>query len=403
MKKIIYCAVLAFVISSALNKLRSNHPNLNINVRYIETDYNYTRDQMLKALTNGTSVDIVSLDQIWLGEFAQKGLLADLSNYAMKWGRMSDWYQTNLAGGVYKGKVYGIWYETDVRGIWYWKDLLNKAGVDPNTLKTWDGYIASAKKLNSVLRPQGIEGVHLTGASHSPDLWYPYLWMLGGDIIKQKSGHPTKGTYWFPAYNSTEGVKAMKFIKAQIDAGVKPQKKHFFGDEFANRKFAVMIEGSWMPNTWANLTRQQLDSIGFIPMFPVPDNKTKSSTLMGGWELSIPVTSSHKNIAWEMIQLMLEPEILSPWLAKQGFLPTQLTLGQDTNPYADHLRKSIPFYDDMISMIPIGRGRPNIPEYQTVAEHVRQALDEVFYGIKEPKQALDDAAAKSAKALGWIK
>jgi multiple sugar transport system substrate-binding protein len=124
--------------------------------------------------------------------------------------------------------MYGNWFETDVRGIWYWKDLLNQANIDPNSLKTWDGYIASAKKLNSVLRPQGIEGVHLTGASHSPDIWYPYLWMLGGDIIKQKSGHLTKGTYWFPAYNSSAGVKAMEFIKAQIDAGIKPQKKHFF-------------------------------------------------------------------------------------------------------------------------------------------------------------------------------
>ncbi|MFL6380354.1 MAG: ABC transporter substrate-binding protein, partial [Nitrososphaeraceae archaeon] len=120
-------------------------------------------------------------------------------------------------------------------------------------------------------------------------------------------------------------------------------------------------------------------------------------------EFSIPVTSLHKNIAWEIIENMLKPEILSPWLAKQGFLPTQTTLGQDTNPYADHLRKSIPFYDDMISMISNGRGRPNIPEYQAVAEHIRQALDEVFYGIKEPKLALSDAAAKSAKVLGWVK
>jgi multiple sugar transport system substrate-binding protein len=54
-------------------------------------------------------------------------------------------------------------------------------------------------------------------------------------------------------------------------------------------------------------------------------------------------------------------------------------------------------------MIPTGSGRPNLPEYQAIAEHVRQALDEVFYGIKEPKQALDDAAAKSAKVLGWVK
>ncbi|HEY7572291.1 MAG TPA: hypothetical protein VH796_13070 [Nitrososphaeraceae archaeon] len=86
----------------------------------------------------------------------------------------------------------------------------------------------SSKKLNTVLRPQGIEGVHLTGASHSPDLWYPYLWMLGGQILKMKSGHPTKGSYWFPAFNSTEGVKAMSFIEQQVDAGIKPQKNHFF-------------------------------------------------------------------------------------------------------------------------------------------------------------------------------
>ncbi len=396
------------LLNDAVNKLRTNHPDLSINLRYIELHDlppGATEDQMLKAISNGTHIDIISLDEIWLGEFAEKGSLTDLTNYIEKWGRASDWYQSNLAGGVYKGKTYGIWYETDVRGIWYWKDLLSRANVDPNMLKTWDGYIEAARKLNSSLRPQGIEGVHLTGASHSPDLWYPYLWMLGGDIIKQKSGHPTKGTYWFPAYNSSAGVKAMEFIKAQVNAGIKPQKIPIgireADYEFANRKFAVMIEGSWMPNTWSNLTKQQIDNIGFIPIFPVPDNKTKTSTMMGGWELSIPATSLHKQLAWEIIKNMLKPEVLSPWLAKQGFLPTQTTLGQDTNPYADHLRKSIPFYDDMISMIPTGRGRPNIAEYQAIADHVREALDEVFYGIKQPKQALDAAAAKSSKVLGW--
>jgi multiple sugar transport system substrate-binding protein len=392
------------LLNDAINKLRSNHPDLDINLKYIEIHdltHNATRDQMLKAITNGTPVDIITLDQIWLGGFAEKGLLTDLTNYTEKWGRQNDWYQLNLNGGVYKGKMYGIWAWTDVRGIWYWKDLLNQANVDPDMLKTWDGYIAAAKKLNAVLRPQGIEGVHLTGASHSPDLWYPYLWMLGGDIVQLREGHPTKGSYWFPAYNSSEGVKAMEFIKAQIDAGIKPQKKHYFGEEFANRTFAVMIEGSWMPNTWSNLTKQQIDNIGFIPMFPVPDNKTQTSTLMGGWEFSIPVTSSHKNLAWEIIENMLQPQILSPWLAEQGFLPTQITLGQGPSPYADQLKKSIPFFDEMVSMIPAGRGRPSVPEYQAIAEDVRQALDEVYYGIKEPKQALDDAAAKSAKVLGW--
>ena len=39
-----------------------------------------THDQMLNAMTNGTSIDVVTLDQIWLGEFAQKGYLTDLTN-----------------------------------------------------------------------------------------------------------------------------------------------------------------------------------------------------------------------------------------------------------------------------------------------------------------------------------
>ena len=88
----------------------------------------------------------------------------------------------------------------------------------------------------------------------------------------------------------------MQFIKDQIDSGIKPQKKHYFGDEFANKKFAVMIEGSWMPSNWSNLTRQDIDKIGFIPMFPVPDSKSKNSTLMVGWLISIPMTSSNKDV-----------------------------------------------------------------------------------------------------------
>jgi len=166
------------LLDSAADKLRSNHPDLGINIKYIETgtDNNNTRYQILNAITNHTSVDIVSLDQIWLGEFAQKGLLTDLTDYTKKWGRQNDWYQVSWDGGAYNN----------------------------------------------------------------------YLWMLGGDIVQLKEGHPTNGGYWFPTYNSTEGVRALQFIKDQVNAGIKPQKEHSFGEEFVNRSFAVMIEGSWM-------------------------------------------------------------------------------------------------------------------------------------------------------------
>jgi multiple sugar transport system substrate-binding protein len=55
----------------------------------------------------------------------------------------------------------------------------------------------------------------------------------------------------------------------------------------------------------------------------------------------------------------------------------------------------------MVSMIPYGRSRPNIPEYPEIAEHIHQAIQQVYNGSASPKDALDMAAAKSAHSLGW--
>ena len=390
------------LIVPAMKELRHRHPNLDIQMNYTTYPYNEMREKLLSAADNHTNIDLISVDQIWLGEFAEKGFLTDLTNYTKTWGRGNDWYEANWDGGFYNDTVYGIWAWTDIRGLWYWKDMLHEAGVDPNSLRTWDGYIDGAKKLNTILRPEGIEGVHLVGASHSPDIeFYPYLWMLGGNIVDIKTGHPTKGHYWFPTYNGTEGVRAMEFIKAQIDAGIKPQKDHFWGKEFLNRKFAVMLE-ALQHHVHLNTTEQKRDfeqKVGFIPMFPVPNLSYNTSSLMGGWELSIPKTSNHKDLAWELITIILEPRIIAPYVVSHANLPTQISIGE--GPYVLEANKTIPYYSQLIDMIEIGHGRPNIPEYPQIAEHIKQALDEVYYGLKDPKQALNDAAAKSAKVLGW--
>jgi multiple sugar transport system substrate-binding protein len=391
-----------FLLQSTIQELRTRHPDMDIEIKYTTYPYDKTQGEILKAMSNQTPIDLITVDPIWLGKFVEKGILTDLTNRSEKWGRQKDWYETHWDGGVYNDRIYAIWAWTDIRGMWYWKDLLNEAGVDPNSLKTWDGYLASAKKLNAILRPQGIEGVHLTAAGHSPDIsFYPYLWMLGGELVEWKSGHPTKGSYWFPAYNSTEGVKALEFIKEQVNAGIKPQKNHYWGKEFLDRKFAVMLE-ALQHHVHLNTTEQKQDfekKVGFIGGFPVPNQGNPSATLMGGWELSIPTTSRNKDLAWELITTILEPKILTPYLAKHGNLPTQVPIGE--GPYSSELSKSIPYYDQLISMMQIGHVRPSISEYPEIADHIRQALDQVFFDLKEPEQALDEASKKSAKALGW--
>jgi multiple sugar transport system substrate-binding protein len=156
-------------------------------------------------------------------------------------------------------------------------------------------------------------------------------------MVEQREGHPTKGTYWFPTFNSSAGLKALSFIQDQVNAGIKPQKEHYWGKEFT----AVMIEGSLMPSYMPKPIQDSKDRIefenriGFLPMFPVPVEGNQTSTLMGGWEFGIPSTSLHKDLAWKLITIMPEPNILAPWLVEQGFLPTQVAIGEG-NPVPKH-------------------------------------------------------------------
>jgi multiple sugar transport system substrate-binding protein len=216
-----------------------------------------------------------------------------------------------------------------------------------------------------------------------------------------KSGHPTKDSYWFPAFNSTEGVKAMNFIKQQVDAGIKPQKNHYWGQEFLNRKFAVMIEGSWLPVPFlqSKSGKEFEDRIGFIPALPVPYKNNQTSTLMGGYTFGIPQISTNKDLAWKLIELALKPEILGPFLSQTGLLPTQISMG--TSDLLNTTVSSHPYYRQLVSMIPHAGTRPSIPEYPQIAYNIRQAIYEIQFENKDPNLALQEAAAKSAKVLGW--
>jgi len=156
-----------------------------------------------------------------------------------------------------------------------------------------------------------------------------------------------------------------------------------------------------MPGEFQNKSKPTLEQeLGFIPMFPVPNQTIQTSTMMGGWELAIPSTSQHSDLAWELITLIATPEILSPFLEEYGYLPTQQVLGD--GPLSEPLKQSVPFFEDMVTMIQYGRSRPNIPEYSQIAENIHQAIQQVYNGsAASPKEALDMAAAKSADLLGW--
>ncbi len=67
------------LLQPALDELNRRHPDMNIELEYTDFLYNITRERILDSLSNGHSVDIVSLGDLWLGEFAELGLLKNLT------------------------------------------------------------------------------------------------------------------------------------------------------------------------------------------------------------------------------------------------------------------------------------------------------------------------------------
>src|SRR3546814_12841505 len=59
----------------SIQELRHRHPDLSIQLNYTTYPYNEMREKLLSAAENQTGIDLITLGQIWLGEFAEKGFL----------------------------------------------------------------------------------------------------------------------------------------------------------------------------------------------------------------------------------------------------------------------------------------------------------------------------------------
>ena len=186
--------------------------------------------------------------------------------------------------------------------------------------------------------------------------------MLGEKYLTEK----WSSYKWYIGFQHTivQGVRALEFLKQEVDAGIKPQTNHFWGQEFADKKFAVMLEGSWLLSTLPRSNFTQ--NVGMLPMFPVPNATDKTATMMGGWILSIlkhlQIRTFHR-ITYNNARTR---RAIS-YVAAEAYLPTQKPIGE--GPYASQLNTTIPYYKEMISMIPVGHSRPNIPEYPQIAEN----------------------------------
>jgi raffinose/stachyose/melibiose transport system substrate-binding protein len=181
------------------------------------------------------------------------------------------------------GHMYGL--ARNVQGVmlWYNKSLLDQAGVDPESLSTWDGFLAGVQKLKDA----GITPIALGGK----DKWPAQFWW--GYLIIRNAGHDV---FYAAKDGEGDGYVVPDIIKAgdmlhQL-AELKPFQEGFeaatYGDAggfFGDGKAAMHLMGEWdyqvQHESSADGSGIPDEDLGIMPFPSVEGGKGNTGSLGG--------------------------------------------------------------------------------------------------------------------------
>jgi multiple sugar transport system substrate-binding protein len=110
-------------------------------------------------LSNKSGPDLISIDGIWVGEFAQADYIRPLTDTVGDAAKVNDWDgwkqipESVQQLGMFDGKRYGVPGGTDGRVLFYNKKLFAQAGLPADGQpKSWDEIITAAQALKKLAR-----------------------------------------------------------------------------------------------------------------------------------------------------------------------------------------------------------------------------------------------------------
>jgi multiple sugar transport system substrate-binding protein len=302
---------------------------INVDVQLVGWDVQL--DRIRNAAVSGKGPDVTQAGTTQVPFFAALGGFEDLS------GRVGDiggdsayapgvWQTTQVTG---RDGDYAVPWFTEARSIYYRKDLLKKAGIDPETAFTdWDALHATLKKL----KDSGAVDNKKTYAFGSPgkqafDLVHhvmPFVWDAGGAELNEDASESTIDT--------PEAQEGVEFVANLVPEGLfDPTALEKDGqqveDSFKGGRLAVWIGGPWVLATiprkdddvWAPVARK---NVGVAPMPAGPSGE--AYTFVGGSNLMMFKSSENKDAAWELIKFLSQDATQTAYADLMGMFPARL-------------------------------------------------------------------------------
>jgi multiple sugar transport system substrate-binding protein len=357
------------------------------------------------ALDFNTDVggDVVEIDGIWLGEFAEGGQVRPLDDLVGKgkvdawegWSQIPDAVQKL---GEFDGRRYGIPVGTDGRVIFFNKKLFTQVGLPDDWQPTsWDDITAAAvslKQLPGVTPIQLNAGTAMTEATTMQGV-LPLLAGTGTEIYQDGR--------W---QGATKEIRDVLNLYQQVYRGnlgdpvlaqeAKGRDKSF--EEFAQNKIGILFESDYFwrsvvdPTVGVAKMADRDTAVGWarIPaMNPGAGVGGQDYVSMSGGSVRVvnPKTK-YPQQAWELLQFMNSAKATKERLGDTA----QVTQRQDVN---EEVLKNDPMLGFIAEeVLPITRYRPGLADYPKVSTALQQATADIIAG-----KSADEAAAAYQDAL----
>jgi multiple sugar transport system substrate-binding protein len=366
------------------------HPNVTINVSTGAS----TTDDLLTKLSAGfvsnTYPDISYAYGSWATELGRSGKTQNLTRYvaepAMAWTEIP---AAARATALVDGRIIGVPALVDNLGLIYNKKLFDAAGLGyPTDSWSWDDFRTAAKALTNPSK--NIYGTAYSVAGSEDTTWHlwPLLWQRGGRILDDAGK---------PAFNSDAGVGALEFLRAvAVDdkSMYLDQTDEKYGPLFRSGNIAMTMSGPW---ELYDLKDSGVEyGVTFLPGFN-GDHETVSGPDL--WVLFTHGDPNRAGASRDFVRWLTSKDIDAKWNLGNGNLPLRSSEA-GTPEFQAYVKDYAPgaqkFFDNLGNA---KQARPTVAGYVEMSRYVGEAIAKVLQGTASAKDALDEAARKSASAL----
>lgn len=370
-----------------LDRFEHENPGIKVRDETLPASTDEQHQYYVINLEGGSAdFDVLSMDVIWVPEFARAGWLSDLSDLLGP-GEENAFFPGPMQAVTMSGRIYAIPWYIDAGVLYYRKDLLQK--YDLSVPLTWEELVATAQEI--IRREPGLYGFIWQGKQYEGLVCnaLEYIWSNGGDVLEEGR----------PVLNTARNAEAVRFMRdlivkhritpALVTTAIEEPTRHLFGSGRA------LFMRNW-PYAWSIFEKEGSAVRGRTGVAPLPSFPgNRSASTLGGWQLGVNSFTKHPDAAKKLVRFLASPAAQKTLALSVGYKPTRKALYKDP----DLLRQQ-PFMASLYGIFQQARPRPVTPYYMMISQVLQPEFSAVLAGIKSPEDALASAQNQVRHMLG---